>query len=42
VDIASHRELERRLISAGLDAAAVVAEVAALHHGRALVLVRAA
>jgi hypothetical protein len=41
VHIASHRELERRLTEAGLDAEAVAAEVAALHHGRALVLVRA-
>jgi hypothetical protein len=40
--IASHRELERRLTEAGLDADAVAAEVGALHHGRALVLVRAA
>ena len=42
VHVASHRELERRLSQAGLDADAVKAEVAALHHGRALVLVRAA
>ena len=42
VHIASHRELERRLTEAGLDPEAVAAEVAALHHGRALVLVRAA
>jgi hypothetical protein len=42
VHIASHRELERRLTEAGLDADAVAAEVAALHHGRALVLVRPA
>ena len=41
VHIASHRELERRLTEAGLDADAVAAEVAALHHGRAVVLVRA-
>ena len=39
VHIASHRELERRLADAGLDARAVAAEVAALHDGRALVLV---
>lgn len=42
VHIASHRELERRLTEAGLHPDAVAAEVAALHHGRALVLVRAA
>jgi hypothetical protein len=42
VHIASHRELEQRLTEAGLDANAVAAEVAALHHGRALVLVRSA
>jgi hypothetical protein len=42
VHVASHRELERRLTEAGLDADAVAAEVAALHHGRALVLVQAA
>jgi hypothetical protein len=41
VHIASHRELEQRLAEAGLDGEAVQAEVAALHHGRALVLVRA-
>jgi hypothetical protein len=40
VHVASHRELERRLTQAGLDADAVAAEVAALHDGRALVLVR--
>ncbi len=37
--IASHRELERRLTDAGLDAEAVAGEVAALRDGRALVLV---
>jgi hypothetical protein len=42
VHIASHRELERRLTEASLDPDAVKAEVAALHDGRALVLVRAA
>jgi len=42
VHIASHRELEHRLTEAGLDADAVAAELAALHHGRALVLVRPA
>lgn len=41
VHVASHRELERRLAEAGLDAETVRSEVAALHHGRALVLVRA-
>jgi hypothetical protein len=39
VHIASHHELERRLAEAGLDAGAVAADVAALHHGRVLVLV---
>ena len=42
VHVASHHELERRLAEAGLDADAVAADVAALHHGRALVLVTAA
>jgi hypothetical protein len=42
VHIGSHRELERRLGEAGLEPGAVAAEVAALHHGRVLVLVRAA
>jgi hypothetical protein len=42
VHIASHRELERRLADAGLDAGTAAAEVAALHDGRALVLVSAA
>ena len=42
VHVASHRELEHRLAAAGLDADAVAADVAALHHGRALVLVTAA
>ena len=37
--IASHRELERRLTGAGLDARAAAADVAALHHGRVLVVV---
>ncbi|MET0685275.1 MAG: cation:proton antiporter [Solirubrobacteraceae bacterium] len=37
--VASHRELERRLTDAGLDARAAAADVAALHHGRVLVVV---
>jgi hypothetical protein len=37
--VASHRELERRLTDAGLDAQAAAADVAALHHGRVLVVV---
>lgn len=37
--IASHRELEHRLIDAGLDADTARADVAALHEGRVLVLV---
>ena len=37
--VASHRELEKRLIGAGLDAAAAAADVAALHAGRVLVVV---
>jgi hypothetical protein len=41
VHVASHHELERRLAAAGLDADAIAADVAALHHGRALVLVTA-
>ena len=39
VHIATHHELAQRLAAAGLDADAVAAEVAALHHGRAVVLV---
>jgi hypothetical protein len=42
VHVASHRELRRMLVDAGLDEAAADADVAALHHGRVLVLVRAA
>ena len=38
--IASHHDLERMLRDAGLDAAAAKADVAALHAGRILVLVR--
>jgi Kef-type K+ transport system membrane component KefB len=37
--VASHRELERRLTGAGLDAMAAAADVAALHAGRVLVVV---
>ena len=37
--VASHRELERRLVGAGLDARAAAADVAALHEGRVLVVV---
>lgn len=39
--VASHRELERLLSGAGLDDATVAKDVAALHHGRVLVLVTA-
>jgi hypothetical protein len=42
VTVASHRELRRMLVDAGLDEAAADADVEALHHGRVLVLVRAA
>jgi Kef-type K+ transport system membrane component KefB len=42
VRVASHHELEQRLSRAGLGAEAVAADVAALHHGRVLVLVEAA
>ena len=42
VHVASHHELERKLADAGLDADAIAADVAALHHGRVLVLVEAA
>ena len=37
--VASHHELERLLADAGLDAAAIAKDVAALHQGRVLVLV---
>jgi hypothetical protein len=37
--VASHRELEKRLTGAGLDAEAAAADVAALHAGRVLVVV---
>jgi Kef-type K+ transport system membrane component KefB len=39
VRIASHHELEQRLMEAGLDADAVAKDVAAVHDGRVLVLV---
>jgi hypothetical protein len=42
VHVASHHELERRLAAAGLEAEAIAADVAALHHGRVLVLVSGA
>jgi Kef-type K+ transport system membrane component KefB len=41
VHVASHHELERLLAGAGLDAAAIAKDVAALHQGRVLVLVSA-
>jgi hypothetical protein len=41
IQIASHRNLKRMLVDAGLDDAAADADVAALHRGRVLVLVRA-
>jgi hypothetical protein len=37
--VASHRELEKRLVAAGLDADMAAADVAALHAGRVLVVV---
>ena len=40
VRIASHRDLERMLVDAGLEPAVAVADVAALHDGRILVLSR--
>jgi hypothetical protein len=40
VSIASHRDLERMLIDAGLEPEAAAADVDALHHGRILVLTR--
>jgi hypothetical protein len=39
--VASHRELEQRLASAGLDADAIATDVRAVHEGRVLVLVEA-
>jgi hypothetical protein len=41
VRIASHRDLRRMLVDAGLDDRTAAADVDALHHGRVLVLVRA-
>jgi hypothetical protein len=40
VRIASHRDLERMLVGAGLAPAVAAADVDALHHGRVLVLSR--
>jgi hypothetical protein len=40
VRIASHRDLQRMLVDAGLDEATAAADVDALHHGRVLVLSR--
>jgi hypothetical protein len=40
--VASHRELQHVLAGAGLDEEAIAADVAAVHHGRVLVLVTAA
>jgi hypothetical protein len=40
VHIATHRDLERMLIDAGLDPQVAAADVEALHHGRVLVLSR--
>jgi hypothetical protein len=40
VQIASHRDLERMLVDAGLDPDVAAADVDALHHGRVLVLTR--
>jgi hypothetical protein len=40
VQIASHRNLKRMLVEVGLDEATAETDVAALHHGRILVLVR--
>jgi hypothetical protein len=40
VRIASHRNLERMLVDAGLRPEVAAADVAALHHGRVLVLSR--
>ena len=40
VHVASHRNLKRMLVDAGLDEPAAAADVEALHHGRTLVLVR--
>jgi hypothetical protein len=40
VRIASHRDLERMLVDAGLSPEVAAADVDALHHGRVLVLTR--
>jgi len=40
IHIAGHRDVKRMLVDAGLDEATADADVAALHHGRILVLVR--
>ncbi len=42
VRIASHHNLEKMLLDAGLDEATAAADVEALHHGRILVLVESA
>jgi hypothetical protein len=42
VGVASHRNLKRMLLEAGLDDAAATSDVDALHHGRILVLVQSA
>jgi hypothetical protein len=40
IHVASHRDVKRMLVDVGLDDAAADADVAALHQGRILVLVR--
>jgi hypothetical protein len=40
VRIASHRDLKRMLVDAGLDPETAATDVDALHHGRVLVLAR--
>jgi hypothetical protein len=40
VRIASHRDLKRMLVDAGLEPDVAAADVDALHHGRILVLTR--
>jgi hypothetical protein len=42
VRVASHHDLKRMLLDAGLDDAAATSDVQALHHGRILVLVESA
>jgi hypothetical protein len=42
IRIASHHDLKRMLLDAGLDEATAAADVAALHEGRVLVLARSA